>query len=271
MSFSRNTLMAAAALMALGACASTASQDSSGQAMAAVSGKSALDTAIEAAGGEAALSKVQEVFFTGAAKVTADGKVAEESAAILVRPFDFLRVTTWAKGKEEKTSNTVQAEQGKAWDVNRVTWIPKEPAGAKFQNEQLGLYSLMLLTPLKADGATVTDQPAAADGTRTVKVTHPKAQPVDLTIDASGKLVQASYSGTDPKTGAAISEVYKFSGEIASNGVKWPKTIKVERNGAAAYEIELASFEALPTKTVRPLLQAMQYETGGPPSGDDAG
>ncbi len=269
MSISKSTLMAAAALMALGACATTASQDSGGQ-MAAAS-KSVLDTAIEAAGGEAALGKVQEVFFTGAAKVTADGKVAEESAAILVRPFDFLRVTTWAKGKEEKTSNTVQAEQGKAWDVNRVTWVPKEPAGAKFQNEQLGLYSLMLLTPLKADGATVTDQPAAADGTRTVKVTHPKAQPVELTIDASGKLVQASYSGTDPKTGAAISEVYKFSGEIASNGVKWPKSIKVERNGAAAYEIELASFEALPAKTVRPLLQAMQYETGGPPSGDDAG
>lgn len=271
MAFSRNLLMAAAMLAALGACTTTAPQETVAQASGVYAGKSVLDAAIEAAGGEAALAKVQELYWTGAATVTADGKTAEQNAAVLVRPFTFYRVTTWAKGKEARTANTTQAEQGKAWNVNRVSWIPMEDAGAKFENEQLGLFSLMLLTPLKADGVTVTEQPAGADGTRAIQVAKAGAPGAELEFNADGKLVRAGFAGTDPKTGAATTEVYTFSGEIVSNGVKWPKHITATRNGAAWYEIELATFEALPTKTVRPLEQAMQYETGGPPTIEDAG
>jgi len=270
MAFSRNLLMAAAALAALGACATTA-QEAVAPASGVYAGKSVLDAAIEAAGGEAALAKVQELYWTGAATTTTDGKTAEHNAAVLVRPFSFYRVTTWAKGKEPRTANTTQAEQGKAWNVNRVSWIPMEEAGAKFENEQLGLFSLMLLTPLKADGATVKEQPVGADGTRAIQVAKDGAPGAELEFNADGKLVRAGFAGTDPKTGAQTVESYTFSGEIVSNGVKWPKHIKAERNGTAWYEIELATFEALPTRTVRPLEQAMQYESGGPPSGADAG
>lgn len=266
MAFSKSLLMAAAAMAALGACTTTGET-----APVAAPTVSALDAGIAAAGGEAALGKIQEVYFTGLAKVTLDGKTTEQNTAVLVRPFSFYRVTTWAKGAEAKTAKTTQAEQGKAWDVNRVTWVPMEPAGAKFENEQLGLYSLMLLTPLKEDGASVKDQPAGADGTRAAQVHHPKAQPVELEFDAAGKLVRAGYAGTDPKTGATTTEVYTFSGEIESNGVKWPKHFTISRNGTTWYEIELATFEALSTKKVRPLEQAMQYDGSAPPSDDDAG
>lgn len=269
MAFSKSLLMAAAAMAALGACSTTATPGET--APVASPAVSALDAGIAAAGGEAALGKVQEVYFTGLAKVTLDGKTTEQNTAVLVRPFSFYRVTAWAKGAEAKTAKTTQAEQGKAWDVNRVTWIPMEPAGAKFENEQLGLYSLMLLTPLKSDGATAKEQPVAADGSRALQVQHPHAQPVELSFDANGKLVKAGYAGTDPKTGAATTEVYTFSGEIESNGVKWPKHIAIARNGATWYEIELATFEALPTKKVRPLEQAMQYDGSAPPGDDDAG
>jgi hypothetical protein len=271
MAFSRMWLLSAAALTALGACATTgdAANDTGAQAAAATPAGSALDAGITAAGGEAALSKVQELYWTGLAKVTTDGKTEELNTAVVVRPFNFYRVTTWAKGAEPKTSKTIQAEQNKAWDVTRVTWAPMPDAAAKFENEQLALFSTMLLAPVK--GANVTEQPAAADGTRTVKVERQGAQPVEMSFDAAGKLVKASYSGTDAKTGAAVPEVAKFSGEVTSNGVKWPKRISIERNGAVWYDLEIASFEALAEKKVRPLEQSMQYETGGPPSGADAG
>jgi hypothetical protein len=270
MAFSRTWLMSAAMIAALGACTTTGrTGDGGSQATVASPAKSALEAGIEAAGGESALSKVQELYWTGLAKVTADGKTEEVNTAVVVRPDNFYRVTTWAKGKEQKTSRTVQAEQNKAWDVTRVTWTPMPEPAARFENELLALFSTMLLTPAK-DG-TVTELPAGADGTRTVKVERKGAQPVELSFDASGKLVKAAYSATDAKTGTAVTEVAKFAGEVTSNGVKWPKHITIERNGAAWYDLEIASFEALAEKKVRPLDQAMQYEQGGPPSGADAG
>lgn len=269
--FSR-TLLAGVMAAALGACTTTDAPpaDTAAASAGIYAGRSVLDVAIEAAGGEAALAKVRELYWTGAATVTAEGKAVEQNHAVLVRPFNFYRLTSWAKGAKPQTARTVQAELDKAWDVTRVTWQPMPEAGAKFENEQLGIYSLMLLTQLKADGVTVKEQPVGEDGTRAIQVTR-GGLATELEFDAAGKLVRAGYNGTDPRTGASVVEVYSFSGEIVSNGVKWPKQIKVERNGATASEIELATFEALPNKTVRPLAQAMQYDPSAPPSEDDAG
>lgn len=273
MAFSR-TLMACAALAtALGGCATTDTPPSDAvMADAGIyAGKSVLDVAIAAAGGEAALAKVKEIYFTGAAKVTVDGATTEQNIAILLRPNTFYRLTSWARGAEPKTAKTVQAEMGQAWDVNRVTWQPMAEAGAKFENEQLAFYSMMLLAPLKAAGVDVNEQPAASDGTRAIQITAPGAPAAELEFDASGKLVRGGHVGTDPKTGADVVTVATFSGEVISNGVKWPKHISIERNGTPALEIEVATFEALPEKTVRPLEQAMQYDGSAPPSDDDAG
>ncbi len=272
MAFSR-TLMACAALaLAMGGCTTTDAPPVAAAVDAGpYAGRSVLDVAIETAGGEAALGKVQEIYFTGAATVTAEGKTAEQNLAIVVRPFSFYRLTTWAKGAEPRTAKTVQAEMGKAWDVTRVTWQPMPEPAAKFENEQLGLYSALLLTPLKADGVNVKELPAGADGSRSLQVTRANAKPVEVTFDASGRLARATYTGTDPKTGADAVETATFSGEIVSNGVKWPKTIKVERGGAPAMELEVATFEALPQRVVRPLEQTMQYDGSAPPSDDDAG
>ena len=272
MAISKSMLASVALLAALGACATAADAPPAEVADAGVyAGKSVLDAGIEAAGGEAALSKVKEIYVTGTAKMTVDGATTEQNIAMLVRPFGFYRLTSWAKGAEPKTAKTVQAELGQAWDVTRVTWQPMGDAGAKFENEQLGLYSMILLAPLKAAGVAVKEQPVGADGTRAIQASGANVLPAELEFDASGKLVRAGYAGTDAKTGASTIDIAAFSGEVTSNGVKWPKQIRFERDGKPFYEIDIATFEALPAKTVRPLAQAMQYEGGAPPSDDDAG
>lgn len=273
MTFSRTLLACAAMAAALGACTTAQAPPAAPAVEAGIyAGKSVLDVAVDAAGGEAALSKVKEIYFTGAAKVTADGATVEQNAAIVVRPFSFYRSTNWAKGAEPKTAKTTQAELNQAWDVTRVTWQPMAAPAAKFENEVLAFYSMMLLAPLKAQGVVVTEAPVGEDGTRAIQVARPGAPAAELEFDAAGKLVRAGYTGTDPKTGAASPTIATFSGEIVSNGVKWPKHIKIERNGAPAFEIEIATFEALPEKVVRPLDQAMQYEGGQNNAGEeDAG
>lgn len=261
MGFSRNWLMSAAALVALGACTTAApGESSSAQATTgAFAGKSTLEAAIDAAGGETALGAVKELYWTGTAKVTAPDKVVDLNVATLVRPFQNARYTSWLKGEEAKTSRTIQVEQGKGWVINRVTWLPMPAPQAQNENEQMWLYSLMLLAPLKSGDVTLADLPAAADGTRVVKATY-QGKAFELAFDANAKLVRASNAVTDAKGGADIAQVATFSGEVTSNGVKWPRRISITQNGAPFYEVDIATFEALPQRTVRPMEQSMQYE-----------
>ncbi len=271
MAFSRNGLMAAAALLALGACTTTAAPAPDAAASAGIyAGKSVLDVAVDKAGGEAALTKVKELYWTGHAKVTAGDKVTELEVATVVRPFENARFTSWPKADGPKKGRTLQVEQGKAWDVNRVTWTPLPEAQAVNENQQLGLYSFMLLAPLKA--GDVKEQAAGADGSRTIQTTA-HGQTLNLSFDANGKLVRASGNVRDPKGGADIAQVATFSGEVESNGVKWPKTISITQNGAPFYDLEIGHFEALAAKVVRPLEQSMQYDPKAvvPGEGGDAG
>ena len=76
----------------------------------------------------------------------------------------------------------------------------------------------------------------------------------------------------DPAGGADIAQTVKFSGEVESNGVKWPKRITIEQNGQPFYDLEIAKFEAAPAFTPRPMDQSMQYEAGTNNAGEeDAG
>ena len=263
MAFSRTWLMSAAALAALGACTTV---DASGPgattqpaASGAYAGKSTLDAAIEAAGGEAALSKVQELYWTGTAKMTAADKVTELGVATIVRPFLNARFSNWPAADGPKKARTIQVEQGKAWDVNKVTWTPMPDPQAKNENQQLGLYSFMLLAPLKSADATVKEQPVGKDGTHAIQATY-KGQGIELEFDANAKLVRAGGTVADPKGGPNIVQVATFSGEVVSNGVKWPQHITITQNGAPFFEVEVTKFEALPQKTVRPMEQSLQYD-----------
>lgn len=268
MAFAKTRIMAAVALTALGACTTAAPVEPAAPA-SIYAGKSVLDVAIATAGGETALGKVKELYWTGHAKVTAGDKVTELEVATVVRPFENARFTSWPKADGAKKGRTLQVEQGKAWDVNRVTWTPLPEAQAQNENQQLGLYSFMLLAPLKA--GDVKEQPVGANGNRAIQATF-HGQAVELEFDAAGKLVRAGGNVRDPMGGADIVQVATFSGEMESNGVKWPKTISIAQNGAPFYELEIAHFEALPAKVVRPLEQSMQYDPSAvvPGEGGDA-
>ena len=260
--FDRRLLLLA--FPALAACASMQGGSTQAAAVDAYAGKSVLDAAIEAAGGEAALGKVKELDWSGTATVTAEGKTTEIELQTIVRPLTYARTTSWPKAEGEKAARTLQVEFGHAWTVNRVTWTPMKEAEAEHENQQYALYGLMLLTPLKDGSATVKEAPVGSDGTRAIQVTHPKAAPTELEFDASGKLVRAGFTVRNPKGGADIVQIVKFSGEIVSNGVKWPKRITIEQNGAPYFDLTIASFEARSDVSVTPLKHTLEQPGQGP-------
>ncbi|RYG34091.1 MAG: hypothetical protein EON93_08620 [Burkholderiales bacterium] len=263
--------MMASALVALGACATSGDTTAASADAGVFAGKSVLDAAIDAAGGEAALSQVKELEWTGKATVNADGKTTALNVITVIRPqTNWARSTSWTDAAGQKKARTLQAEMGKAWDVNVVNWTPLPAAQAAHENQQFGLYKLMLLAPLKAAGATTSEGKAGADGVRTIKAQLEGGVPAELGFDATGKLVSASMAVRDPKGGADLQQTIKFSGEIVSNGVKWPKQISIQQNGAPYYDLELATFEANAAIKPRPLQHTL--DDGQQPPGDqDAG
>lgn len=257
------------AFPAFTACASVQGasvQGASGAPADAYAGKSVLDAAIAAAGGEAALRQVKELNWTGSAVVNSDGKATELEVDAIVRPpFAYARSTSWPKSEGPKTARTLQAEFGNVWSISRVTWTPMPEPQAQHELQQFSLYSVMLLTPLKDAEAKVQEIAPGKDGTRNLHVEHPSAPPMDLRFDASGKLIRAAYSVRDPKGGPTpIQQVAEFSGELTSNGVKWPKHISIKQNEAPYFDLELATFDARPTVSVKPLEHTLQ--TPGQPA-----
>ncbi|MBI1359113.1 MAG: hypothetical protein GC155_02390 [Alphaproteobacteria bacterium] len=265
MAFNKIWLMAAASLAALGAC-STA-PDASGakpHAMGKAATGSVLDAGITAAGGEAALSKVKELYWTGHATVTAAGKTSEVDVRDVVRPFTYARFGSWPTDKSPIQAITIQVEQNKAWEVRGSNWGPMPEDKAKNENDQMALFSMMLLAPLKASDAMVKEQPAAG-GTRAIQATYMNHS-AELEFNASNKLVKVGGMVANPDGGADITQVATLTGEVESNGVKWPKHIAITRNGAPWMDIDIATFEALPEPVIRPMEQTMQ--NAPPPKGD---
>ena len=255
MAFSVDRRIILLALPALAACADMpgATPEAALAPPDAYADRSVIEASIAAMGGEAGLSKVKELAWTGAATVTAAGKTTEIEMETLLRPFTFARTTSWPKGAARKGARSIQAEYGEAWTIQGVSWAPMPAPQAENENQQFGLYGVMLLTSLKDPSAKVTETAPGKDGTRNLHVEHAGAPPVDLRFDAAGKLVRAEDSVRDP-TGAAapLRQVATFSGTMTSNGVAWPKHISIQQNGEPFFELELATFEARPAVTNAP-------------------
>lgn len=258
MTFLKRGIAAVALAAALGACATGAATAPEQAAPSVYAGKSVLDAAIEAAGGQAALNQIKEIEWTGKATVQAEGKTTNINVATVLRPAtNWSRSTSWTDAEGPKKARTIQTEQGKGWTVNGVVWMPMPEAQAIHENQQFGLYKLMLLTPLKEAGVKVEEAPAGEAGTRTITTQLQGGAPASLTFDAAGKLIGAQLTVRDAAGAADIKEVVKFSGEVVSNGVKWPKTISISQNGAPYFDLEIATFDALTTLKPRPLVHTL--------------
>jgi hypothetical protein len=213
----------------------------------AYSGRSVLDTAIAYAGGEAALRKVQELYWTGSATVQAGAQSTAISVETTVRPFTYARSTSWPKDKDRTAAKTMDLEFGSGWNVTGVSWVPMPEAQVAHEKQQFALYGVMLLVGLKDAGVIVQETAPGKDGTRNLHVEHPNAPAMDLRFNADGKLIRVADSVRDPDGGSAlIPQVITFDGEIVSNGVKWPKKITIQQRDAPYFDLELATFEARP-------------------------
>lgn len=111
------------------------------------------------------------------------------------------------------------------------------------ERRQFALYRLMLLHPLQDPGASVQEAPHAPPEFA-LAVRHPLAPPTTLLFAPSGALTGARNRVRRATGEGEIEQAFSFDGRISSGGVRWPRRIRIEQDGAPYFELRLTSFEA---------------------------
>jgi hypothetical protein len=208
-----------------------------------------LADAIDRAGGHDALARVRTLAWDGHAVVHVGGREIPIGVSTRVAPFDWARSTSWLEPEGASKARTMIVARDAAWIESDGRRQPMEAAMAVHERQQYAIYGLMLLEPLDRPGVSVEPLP---DGRRGLRVRHPLAPAAELLFDADARLSEMRNTVADPHGGAPVAQRFVFSGEVVSNGVRWPRTLRIEQAGRPYFDLGFDRFEASPTPLPTP-------------------
>lgn len=199
-----------------------------------------LDQAIVAAGGEAALSRVHALRWTGEATVfDPDGQIALGVDTRVV-PFERAKSDTWLRERRRHTLRTLEIGPDGGWTTRDGQRTPMPAPMLAHERLQYATYGLMLLAPLREPDVVVQRGPDV-DGLRVLHVEHPRAAPSDLYFDARGRLVRIDNVVPKPDGFGSDRQRFDFEGVIEANGLVWPRAMRISHEGEPYFELRLAS------------------------------
>lgn len=202
-----------------------------------------LEYAIARAGGAEALGRVQALSWQGRARIHAGTNVIEIGVSTRVVPFRSARSESWLPTQDRPSSSrTMIVEEGQGWLERGGTRSPMPAAMLAHEQQQYAIYGVMLLVPLR--GRLISWRRDEA-GRAVLGVRRRPAPDTDLVFDRESRLVEARNRVSDPEGGAeTIDQIFRFSGEIVSNGVRWPRRIEILQRGQPYFTLEIERFEA---------------------------
>lgn len=203
-----------------------------------------LDHAIAYAGGEAALTRTPALRWKGSATVHGGERRIEITVETEVQPFERARSDSWptAEGRAGMRRLDIDADQG--WMERNGARESMPVQMLRHERLQYAVYGLMRLVTLRDPGVRLAVLPADHDGRRGLHVEHPKARPADLYFDADGRLAYLKNAVPAAEGKGEHQQIFRFEGEIRSNGVRWPRQIHITQDGQPYFELALSDFDA---------------------------
>jgi hypothetical protein len=201
-----------------------------------------LERAVARAGGAAALARVRALSWQGRATIHAGDNVIEIGASTRVIPFRSAHSRTWLLSQGPASSRALIIDGAQGWMERGGTRSPMPAAMLAHERQQYAIYALMLLVPARGHVVSRRTEP---DGRAILRIAHPDAPETELVFDADGRLAEAHNRVSDPEGGAeAIDQVFRFSGEIVSRGVRWPRRIDILQRGRPYFTLQIEQFDA---------------------------
>jgi hypothetical protein len=194
----------------------------------------ALGTSLQAAPGaapklEQSVAAVRPLRWTGTAHVQAGEQSLAIGVSTHVVPFRSARSDNWLLSEGTGSKRAMIIEPSGGWIERSGKREPMPEAMLRHERQQFAIYGLM--------------QMALAD-----KLSHVRGSPerdipdTRFTFDGSGRLIEARNQVDPPTAGGKIQQLFRFSGEVRSRGLKWPKRIEIFQEGRPYFTLEIDSF-----------------------------
>lgn len=164
------------------------------------------------------------------------GRVAVDLAVeARIEPFARARFESWLPSDGRGTRRTVMIERDGGFVVHAGAQTALLPEQARFQRQQAGAYAYLLLAPAYVSAASGTRLNASRDG-------YP---PIALTLARNGRIAAADYRIASPdRDGVAVRQRLGCTGTVASDGVRFPRSITVIQDGRPFSRLTITDFSA---------------------------
>lgn len=199
-----------------------------------------LARAIDAAGGHEALRRARVLNWRGKATIYAAGRQIKIEGSWTVEPPDRASVTSWEIEKGQASARRMIID-GAAGSMERGgKTMPMPPEMIANERDQFYLYSVLQLMPLLDANVTLTA--TTQDGGSGLRVVRPGRPEVTVLFDSSGRPSRLLTSVFDPATKQRVAEELQFEGVVQSEGVRWPRRIRILQAGTLFFDLEISEF-----------------------------
>ena len=212
---------------------------------AAADARAILQKAIDASGGEAALTGAKVFRWTADATVHAGERQIHLSGRWEVEPPDRAVTATWEKDKGEASTRRLIINRSEGWIERNGQRTPMPAEMLAHERDQFYLYSIMRLVPLREPGVQLSVLPASPATGAGLLVKRDGRPDVQLFFAADGRIARVRTQVTEPSSGRQVVEDLVTTGTITANGVHWPRSIVITWDGKPYFDMAIRELEVL--------------------------
>lgn len=174
------------------------------------------------------------ISWRGRATVHAGPETVEIGVSTRVEPFGSVRSESWLLSQGPSSSRAMIIDGSGGWIERGGKREPMPETMLRHERQQFALYGMMLQAMRRAKPSGETRLTlGGGDVPRT-----------EFTL-VDGRLREARNQVSDPGGGSApIDQLFRFSGEIEDEGIRWPRRIEIVQRGQPYFLLEIESFEA---------------------------
>jgi hypothetical protein len=208
--------------------------------------KEILRRAISEAGGAEALERAGALEWQGVATVQAGGNDVHIAGNWQVQPPDSAVVTTYEVSQGPRAQRSLVLAAPRGWLVGGKQFTPMPAPMLASERAEFYLYQLLRLTPLLGPEFKLSEAPPDSLNQTGIKVDQPGRPSAWLYVDTCGRLAHVRLQVPSARSGEPEWQDAWLSGVIESEGVRWPRELRLLVNGKPYFDLLLQSFKVMP-------------------------
>lgn len=239
----RDLFLIAAAVVVLGGSARLPADDAA---------RALLNRAISAAGGAANLQRHRVLAWHGTSSINVSGRTVRIEGDWRIEPPDRAHIETFDVEKGPASTRSLFIDGDKGWTTKDGKSLVLPQLFVGNEREQFYLYWLVRLVPMLDKEFRLTTAEPDEQRRAGFRVEREGRRDATLYFTPDARLSRIVTTVTDPTSGADLPQELRFTGEIAADGIRWPRRIQVIQKGMTFFDLELSSLQTLEKLDIPP-------------------